>query len=133
MGIVIAVDANPILAALMGGYARMILFDPRFRFITTRFTLREVQRYLVVIAKKSGISMADLNVALPLLPLEVIEPRIYQDALPSARHRIFHIDKDDVEILALALHFQVPLWSNDAHFGKVKPQIHLMRTRDFIL
>jgi len=39
------VDAQPFFAALLGGAARKIFFDPRFRFITTDFTLGEVKKY----------------------------------------------------------------------------------------
>jgi hypothetical protein len=43
MKITIAVDAQPFFSALLGGAARKIFFDPRFRFITTDFTLSEVK------------------------------------------------------------------------------------------
>ena len=43
MKITIAVDAQPLFSALLGGVARRILFDPRFKFITTEFTLNEVK------------------------------------------------------------------------------------------
>ncbi len=35
----IVVGANVILSALLGGSARFVLFDPRFEFATTQFTL----------------------------------------------------------------------------------------------
>jgi hypothetical protein len=41
MKITIAVDAQPFFSALLGGAARKIFFDPRFKFITTDFTLSE--------------------------------------------------------------------------------------------
>jgi len=41
MKITIVVDAQPFFAALLGGTARKIFFDPHFRFITTDFTLGE--------------------------------------------------------------------------------------------
>ncbi|MBI2415949.1 MAG: hypothetical protein HYV33_04820 [Candidatus Kerfeldbacteria bacterium] len=42
----IAVDANILLSALLGGKPSIILFDTRFHFITTEFTIDEVEKYL---------------------------------------------------------------------------------------
>lgn len=133
MRLTIAVDANPILAALLGGYARAILFDPRFSFITTEFTIIEVQRYLPMVAEKSGVPMEALQEALDLIPIEIFVHPIYQSSLHESKRRMAHIDPDDIEILALALHFSIPLWTNDLHFTKLDPPINLLRTRDFIL
>lgn len=43
MKILIAVDANILMSALLGGKPSVILFDPRFQFITTAFTIEEVK------------------------------------------------------------------------------------------
>ncbi len=42
----IVVDANIILSALLGGTPSSVLFDGRFRFITTEYTIREVRKYI---------------------------------------------------------------------------------------
>jgi predicted nucleic acid-binding protein len=54
--------------------------------------------------------------AVAALPVTVIERETYSDALPEATRRIARRDPDDVEILALALHLGIPLWSNDNDF-----------------
>ncbi|KKU12498.1 MAG: Nucleotide-binding protein, PIN domain protein [Parcubacteria group bacterium GW2011_GWC2_45_7] len=134
MILTIAVDANPILAALLGGYARIILFDPRFSFITTEFTTLEVQRYLPLISEKSGVPHHELEEALRLLPIKVFKRFVYRLTLDEAHRHIGHIDPNDTDILALALCMDAPLWSNDIHFTKIKPlTIKILRTRDFIL
>lgn len=133
MVLTIVVDANPILSALLGGYARTILFDPRFCFITTEFTIDEVRGYFPLVAEKSGIPMDEIKEALTLLPFTVFKRTTYRAALPDAKRRIAHIDADDVDILALAIHVDVPLWSNDLHFIRVEPPMKFLRTRDFIL
>lgn len=46
MKIIVVADANIILSALLGGKPSGILFDPKFQFITTEFTLNEVKKYL---------------------------------------------------------------------------------------
>jgi len=55
MKILIAVDANIILSALLGGKSAVLLFDSRFEFMTTRFTMNEVERYL---PKEGGMYVA---------------------------------------------------------------------------
>ena len=50
------------------------------------------------------------------LPVTIVERTAYASAIPEATRRIGHRDPDDVEILALALHLGVPVWSNDNDF-----------------
>jgi predicted nucleic acid-binding protein len=40
----------------------------------------------------------------------------YAAAIPEAKKRIEQRDPDDVELLALALAFNIPVWSNDNDF-----------------
>ena len=50
------------------------------------------------------------------LPVTKVARTEYAVQLPEARRRIGRRDPDDVEILALALHLGVPIWSNDNDF-----------------
>ena len=56
MKIKIAVDATPIISALIGGISRNILFDRRFNFISTDYTIKEVRSHITLISEKSGIN-----------------------------------------------------------------------------
>lgn len=96
----IVVDANIILSALLGGSARFVLFDPRFEFTTTAFTLEEVERYIPRVSEKSGIPFHEIAEALSLLPLGISQKEEYQRMLPRARKAMKHIDPHDVDILA---------------------------------
>ncbi len=53
MRIAIVVDANIVMSALLGGKPSAILFDHRFQFVTTEFTIKEVEKYLPRLEKKS--------------------------------------------------------------------------------
>ena len=57
-----------------------------------------------------------LLLAVAALPVTVVEPGAYASKVPEARRRIGGRDPDDVELLALALHEDVPVWSNDNDF-----------------
>lgn len=131
MKIIVAVDANIILSALLGGKPSDILFNGRFRFVTTEFTLNEVKKYFPRLEKKLGIPQRKLIPLLENLPLTVYAKDFYKDKLKEAKRLIAHIDKKDVEILTLALKLETFLWSQDKHFEKAKYS-KLLKTYDFI-
>jgi len=129
MKIKICVDANIIISALIGGVARNILFDSKFDFITTEFTIREVKKYLPMIEKKSGVDAGKIEFALSLLPIKVYPEEHYSDKIEEADELIGKIDKKDVDILALALKSECYLWTEDGDFEIIDKVI---RTRDFV-
>lgn len=131
MKIIVVVDANIILSALLGGKPSNILFDGRFQFVTTEFTLKEVRKYLPRLEKKLGVSREKLLSLLEVLPLKIYPKNFYKGRLKEAEEIIANIDRKDVEILALALKLKTFLWSQDKHFEKAKYQ-KLLKTYDFI-
>jgi len=131
MKIFVAVDANIILSALLGGKPSIILFDGRYQFVTTKFTLKEVKKYLPRLAKKIGIPRKEFSTLLNNLPIKVYGRIFYRDKLKEARKMIYHIDKKDVDILALSLKLDSFLWSQDKDFEKCGFK-KLLKTYDFI-
>ena len=114
----LAVDANPIFSALLGGQARRVFFESAIsEFAVPERVISEVQRYVPRVAQKLGVEQAFLEYALNLLPLRVYPARWYARAVREARRRIERRDPIDGDVLALALHLDVPLWSNDRDFG----------------
>jgi predicted nucleic acid-binding protein len=113
----LVVDANPILSALLGGQARRVFFESAIReFAVPERVIGEVQRYVPRLKLKLGSEQTFLNYSLDLLPLRAYPVRRYARAVPEARARIEARDPADVDVLALALHLDVPLWSNDRDF-----------------
>jgi predicted nucleic acid-binding protein len=110
----LVVDANPILAALLGGKARRIFFETSIReFAVPEATIREVRGYLPRLAVKLGGGRVALENAFELLPLTPYTGRTYGKSVAEAVDRIGRRDPKDVEVLALALHLGIPMWSND--------------------
>lgn len=110
-------DANVLLAAVLGGRAKAILQHPEIdELLTAEATLAEVQEYAVILARKRRLSLGTLLLAVAALPVTVVEETIYFSSLPQARKLIAKRDPDDVDVLALALHMSLPLWSNDNDF-----------------
>ena len=113
----LVVDANPILAALLGGQARRVFFEtPVQEFAVPSLVLDEVREHLPRLAMKLGMAPALLEHALDLLPLRPYPARAYRRTMLEATRRIGSRDPDDVDVLALALQLRVPLWSNDRDF-----------------
>lgn len=113
----LVVDANPILAALLGGMARRIFYETDIQeFAVPEVTIAEVRAYLPRAALKIGVGRAALEYALDLLPLRLYVPSAYRQSLADAKRRISKRDPKDVDVLALTLHLGLPLWSNDRDF-----------------
>ena len=110
-------DANVLLAAVLGGQAKTVLQHPEIdEVLTAEPTLAEVEEYAPILAKKKRLSLDTLLLAIAALPVTVVEQGVYSPSLPQARKLIASRDPDDVDILALALHTNLPLWSNDNDF-----------------
>mgnify|MGYP001615840395 CR=1 FL=1 len=131
MRIKIAVDATPIISALIGGVSRNILFDRRFDFISTDYTMEEVKRHIPLISKKSGINEKEIVDALSLLPIKIYSKKSYKNKIENANKIIGEIDKKDVDILALSLKENCLIWSEDKDFRNLK-EVDLIRTKELI-
>ena len=113
----LAADANVLLAAVLGGRSRLILASPLVEeVLTAEPVFAEVREYTTVLAKKKRLSEDLLLLAMASLPVTIVEPAEYARSLAEARRRIGRRDPDDVPILALALAFDIPIWSNDKDF-----------------
>src|ERR1017187_6142649 len=113
----LAADANVLLSAVLGGRAKVVLSHPKIEGIfTTEVTLSEVEEYVILLARKRRLSLDTLLLAVATLPVSVVERETYARAVVQARRLIGQRDPDDIEILALALHLRIPLWSNDNDF-----------------
>jgi predicted nucleic acid-binding protein len=117
----LVVDANAILAALLGGNARRVFFETAIvEFAVPASVIDEVKAYLPRLAERLDVSQPMLEFALDQLPLRVYARRMYAQAMSEARRRIERRDPDDVEVLALTLRLGVPLWSNDRDFEEAR-------------
>ncbi len=113
-------DANVLLSAVLGGRARAVLEHPGgTEVLTAEITFSEVQEYAVQLARKKRLSLDVVLMAVAALPVSVVDRAVYEASIPDAERRIGRRDPDDVEILALALHAKLAVWSNDNDFEAV--------------
>jgi predicted nucleic acid-binding protein len=110
-------DANVLLSAVIGGRAALALRHDKVESVfAPAAAYDEVFEYLPSLAKKKRLDLDTLLLACAALPVSVVERSEYQDKIPIAKRRIGKRDPDDVDVLALALTLNVPVWSNDNDF-----------------
>ncbi len=131
MKLLIVVDANPIVSALIGGVSREVFFKRTFRFATSEFTIEEVRKFIPYISDKSGVEISEIERALSLLPLKIYKRKDYINKVREAEKLIKHLDEKDVDVLALSMKLNVPLWTHDRHFKGIKV-VAIVRTKDLI-
>lgn len=116
----LAADANVLLSAVIGGRARLVLNHPEVGTIfTAEPTFAEVEEYAILLARQRRLPLDVVLLAIAALPVTVVSPAQYAKSVPEAIRRIGRRDPDDVHLLAVALHFQIPVWSNDRDFEGV--------------
>jgi predicted nucleic acid-binding protein len=113
--------ANVLLSALIGGRAKLILNDAAVaEILTAGATFAEIQEYSAVLARSRGLSLDSMLLAVAALPVTVVERSVFSAEIPEAKRRIGRRDPEDVELLALALHERLPIWSNDSDFADAR-------------
>ena len=112
----IAADANVLLSAVLGHAALRVFTLTDVSVLTTRSVMQEVREYLPLVAKRYDMLPQALEGQLRLLAVRECEPDEYAPKLEAAKRAIAKRDPDDADLLALALAFGVPVWSNDSDF-----------------
>jgi predicted nucleic acid-binding protein len=113
----LAADANVLLAAVLDGRAGLIMGSAEIdEIFTAEATFAEVEEYAPVLARKKRLPIDLLLLAVASLPVTIVEREAYANSISEAKRRIGRRDPDDIDILALAIQFHIPVWSNDRDF-----------------
>ena len=113
----IAADANVLLAAVVGGRARLVLTHAKVEeVLTTEGIIAEVEEYASLLAQKKRLKADSVLLAVASLPVTIVDRSQYSKSLAEARRRIGARDPDDADLLGLALEYRIPVWSNDRDF-----------------
>ena len=131
----LAIDANPIIAALLGGKAKKVILrlaSSGSQLITTEWNAAEVREYIPALSRQYHLNMDDLYDELIALPIAIAPRSEYEDQMPDALARIGSIDKDDADLLALALKQKCPIWTNDSDFTDPRVNVQIYKTADLI-
>jgi predicted nucleic acid-binding protein len=131
MAVKMVVDANPIIAALLGGKASNVITSNKFEFCSPQFTLFEVEKYIPLLAEQLQRPEPEVRAAFHRLPITAYQPITYDGCVPRATTLIGSRDQDDVPVLALALELHVPVWTNDHDFSGL-PDVQVYSTEEMV-
>lgn len=112
----VAADSNVLLSAVAGRAARRVFASTELIVVTTEQNVREVEEYVPEFATRYGLPEDVLLEVLALLPITVYPDREYAEQLVAAHRLMAKRDEDDIALAALALHLNIPIWSNDRDY-----------------
>jgi predicted nucleic acid-binding protein len=104
------------LSAVLGHAALRVFTQAELSVLTTRGAMQEVRAYLPLVARQFDVLPQALEAQLRLLAVRECEASEYASKLEVAKRALGRRDPDDVDLLALALALEVPVWSNDSDF-----------------
>jgi predicted nucleic acid-binding protein len=117
----IVLDANILIRAVLGNRvgSQLEMYQTTTMFCTSFDALEEAREHIPSILEKRGWSgIPEFLETLELLPtrLEIVPQEVFEDFMTDARARLSGRDEDDAHILALALAFDCPIWTEDLDF-----------------
>lgn len=130
----LVVDTNIIFSALIaGGKTRDLIITEPVELTVPEYFSTELNNHRDAIQEKTGLSHQDLTTLINLLfdKIQVIPRDKFQDHLPEARAQIGEVDPDDIPFLALAIHLEAGIWSDDEHFQE-QDRIEVWRTHELV-
>jgi predicted nucleic acid-binding protein len=113
--IVVVADANVLLAAAVGKAAQKAFYKP-IEVFTTQHTYNELIQFLPAFCEMYNVTEEDAKDQINKLQLVVKNKAFYKSKLVKPWELIGKREPKDVDILALTLKLDAPIWSNDNDF-----------------
>jgi Predicted nucleotide-binding protein len=120
----LVIDTNVLIGALVkdNSFKAKILKDQHFQFFFADYGLLEIEKFREYIClkreKKSIAPSFDYAIKFLLESVTTVPRPLYKDQLSRACEVMAEIDPKDAPFLALALHLECPIWSDDAHLKR---------------
>ncbi len=116
----VVLDANILLRGVFGIRVRELLetYEDSVIFLAPDLCFEEARRYIPQIASLRRIDQKDARAALRSIAqiVNAVDKELYQDLEPMARKRIAARDPADWPVIATALLFDCPIWTEDRDF-----------------
>lgn len=130
----LVVDTNVIFSAMIAdGKTRELLLTADLALYIPEYFHLELSNNLTEIEAKTGLDRSELGLLIDLLfeDLHVVPRASFEDELADAANLIGDTDPDDVPFLALALHLDAGLWSDDEDFSE-QAAVDVWRTHELV-
>jgi predicted nucleic acid-binding protein len=116
----LVLDANILIRAVLGKRVRSILvrYGGRIRFVAPEVAFSDAKQHLPTILGKRSAPIAEGMKVLDAVGkvVESIGPDTYSAFEKTAKRRLANRDTDDWPILATAMVFNCPVWTEDTDF-----------------
>lgn len=130
----LAVDTNVVIPALIaGGVTREILLAGDHELFAPEYFFAEFRSNQGAVIAKTGLSESELNLLLDLLfeRIRIVPRTEFEGNEAEAEDAIGVVDSDDVPFLALAMHLDAEIWSDDEHFQR-QDAVRAWRTHELV-
>ena len=118
------IDTNILIGALVkdNSFKARLLKDRNFKFFYPDYGLLEIEKFRAYICQKRERTHTcpsyEYAIKFLLESITIIPRQLYTDQIPTAYAQMAEIDPKDTPFLALALHLECPLWSDDNHLKR---------------
>lgn len=116
----LVLDANILIRAVLGSRVLSVLrkYANQVGFLAPDTAFEEARKRLPEILERRQVPVAPALAALDLIGtlVQTIESEVYSRHEAVARQRIDKRDEDDWPVLATALAFECPIWTEDTDF-----------------
>lgn len=116
----LVLDANILIRAVLGSRVLSLLhkYADQVEFLAPDAAFDEARKWLPEILERRQVPVAPAMAALDLIAglVQTIECEVYSQHEAVARQRIDRRDEDDWPVLAVALVFDCPIWTEDTDF-----------------
>jgi len=117
---VVVTDANILIRAVLGKRVRQLIYESCYSvdFIAPDIAFEEAGKYLPSLIEKRGLASDAAMLVFEKLAnnIESIDFEVYADMKSQALDRIAIRDADDWPVLACAMRFDCPVWTEDTDF-----------------
>lgn len=116
----LVLDATILIRAVLGSRVLSLLhkYADQVEFLAPDAAFDEARKWLPEILERRQVPVAPAMAALDLIAglVQTIECEVYSQHEAVARQRIDRRDEDDWPVLAVALVFDCPIWTEDTDF-----------------
>src|SRR5215469_10314855 len=116
----LVLDENILIRAVLGRRVRQILrkYANEVSFCAPDFCFEDARKYITNIAEKKGLSQTETLAFMEHIEaiVQAVNRGLYQSYEQHARRRIDRRDADDWPVIAVALQFGCPIWTEDQDF-----------------
>ena len=128
----LVVDTNCLISALIReGKTRELICSSQIKLYAPEHIISETANHKLEILKKSGLENKDFELLINILlaQITIIPKQEFQECKEEALKLVTH--SEDSLFIALAIHLQIPLWSNDEDL-KLQKIVKIYSTKELL-